>query len=110
MLHVNPANDEAPESAQARIGALVLVMDPAWRLDLDPAQMGKLLGLTPAESLVAVLYAQGKSIDEIALSTGRRRTTIKWHLRHIYNKHRLSRQVELAQLLLSVADVPSVRR
>ena len=110
VLHVNPVNDEAPEFAQVRTGALVLLVDPAWRLDLVPAQVGELLGLTPAESLVAVLYAQGKSIDEIALSTGRRRTTIKWHLRHIYDKHRLSRQVELAQLLLSVADVPGVRR
>lgn len=110
VLHVNPANDEAPESAQVRIGALVLVVDPAWRLDLEPARVGELLGLTPAESLVAVLYAQGKSIDEIALSTGRRRTTIKWHLRHVYDKHRLSRQVELAQLVMSVADVPGVRR
>ena len=110
VLHVNPANDAATESAQVRIGALVLVVDPAWRLDLEPAQVGELLGLTPAESLVAVLYAQGKSIDEIAVSTGRRRTTIKWHLRHIYDKHHLSRQVELAQLLLSVADVPGVRR
>lgn len=98
------------DGSSSRIGALVLVVDPAWRLDLEPAQVGELLGLTPAESLIAVLYAQGKSIDEIALSTGRRRTTIKWHLRHIYDKHRLSRQVELAQLLMSVADIPGVRR
>ena len=110
VLHVNPANGEAPESAPDRIGALVLVVDPAWRLDLEPGPVGELLGLTPAESLVAVLYGQGRSIDEIALYTGRRRTTIKWHLRHIYDKHRLSRQAELAQLLMSVADVPGVRR
>ena len=110
VLHVNPANEDAPESAPGRIGALVLVLDPAWRMDLEPARVGELLGLTPAESLIAVWYAQGQSIDEIARSTGRGRTTIKWHLRNIYEKLGLSRQTELMQLVMSVADVPGVRR
>ena len=110
VLHVNPANEDAPESAPGRIGALVLVVDPAWRMDLEPARVGQLLGLTPAESLIAVWYAQGQSIDEIARSTGRGRTTIKWHLRNIYEKLGLSRQMELMQLVMSVADVPGVRR
>ena len=33
----------------------------------------------------------------------------KWHIRHIYAKHGLSRQVELAQLVTSLADVQKVR-
>ena len=68
------------------------------------------LGLTPAESRIAVLLAQGRSIDEVAAATGRRRTTVKWHIRHIYAKHGLSRQAELMRLVDSLADVPEVRR
>ena len=45
----------------------------------------------------------------VAAETGRSRTTVKWHIRHIYAKHNLSRQMELAQLVTSVTDVPGVR-
>ena len=88
----------------------MLLSDPAARPGLDPQRVAGALGLTPAESRIAVLLAQARSIDDIAAETGRSRTTVKWHMRHIYDKHGLTRQVELAQLVLSLADLPGMRR
>ena len=96
------------EPGRGRIGALVLAVDPAWRWHIDPERVAGPLGLTPAESRIAVLLAQGKSIDEVAVATGRRRTTVKWHIRQIYAKHGLSRQAELMRLVGSLADDPAV--
>ena len=87
----------------------MLAVDPADRTGLDPARVGQALGLTRAESQIAVLLAQGKTIDAVAAETGRHRTTVKWHIRHIYAKHNLSRQMELAQLVAAVTDVPGMR-
>ena len=109
VLHVSPVHDAGMEPGQTRIGALVLAVDPADRTGIDPERVREVLGLTRAESHVAVLLAQGKTINDIAVETGRSRTTVKWHLRHIYAKHGLSRQMELAQLVTSLADVPGVR-
>ena len=109
VLHVSPVHGAGVEPGLSRLGALVLAVDPADRAGIDPEMVREALGLTRAESHVAVLLAQGKSIDDIALETGRSRTTIKWHIRHIYAKHGLSRQIELAQLVTSLADVTGVR-
>ena len=109
VLHVSPLHDAGIESGQGRVGALVLTVDPADRTGFDPGRVGKALGLTPAESRIAVSLAQGKTIDDIAAETGRSRTTVKWHIRHIYAELGVSRQFELAQLVTSLADVPGVR-
>ena len=75
----------------------------------DPGRVAKALGLTPAESRVAVALAEGKTIDGIATGTGRSRTTVKWHIRHIYAELGVSRPIELAQLVASLADIPGAR-
>ena len=103
VVHVSPMRDAWGDLGQSRIGALVLAFDPADRTGIDPERVREVLGLTRAESYIAVLLAQGKTIDDIAAETGRSRTTIKWHIRHIYAKHGLSRQMELAQLVMSLA-------
>ena len=54
VLHVSPVHEGGGEPGQARIGALVLALDPAWRWDIDPERVADLLGLTPAESRIAV--------------------------------------------------------
>ena len=110
VLHVHPLNGEGTYLPQSRLGALVLVVDPARRTVIDQDRVGAVLGLTPAESHVAVSLAQGKTIRDIAAATGRSVTTIRWHLKHIFEKQGVSRQVELVQLVMAVADFPQVRR
>ena len=109
-LHVSPVNEAVPTLRQSRVGALVLVVDLRSRALLDADRVGSLLGLTPAESHVAVALAEGKTIGGIAAETGRSPTTIRWHLRHIFDKLCLSRQADLVPLVLSLAAVPGVRR
>ena len=109
VLHVSPVHAAATHPGEGRIGVLVLAVDPADRAGIDPERVGEALGLTRAESHIAVLLAQGKAIDDIARETARSRTTIKWHIRNIYAKHGLSRQMELVQLVASLVEVPGLR-
>ena len=110
VVHVNPVSEGGGGRWRSRMGALVLAVDPADRTGIDLERIREALGLTRAQSQVAVLLAEGKTIDDVALETGRSRTTVKWHIRNIYAKHGLSRQMELAQLVLSLAEVPRLRR
>ena len=108
LLHVSPVGANGPGSG--RTGALVLAIDPADRLRLDPGALGTVLGLTPAESHIAASLVEGMSVHDVAAETGRSVTTVKWHLRHIFAKHGLSRQSDLVRLAMSIADVPGIRR
>ncbi len=109
VLHVSPVHDPGTEARRSRVAALVLAVDPADRAGIDPERVRKALGLTRAESRVAVALAEGRTIDDIAAGTGRSRTTVKWHIRHIYAELGVSRPIELAQLVTSLADIPRLR-
>ena len=110
VLHISPVNQDVPGQHQSRIGALVLTVDPADRIGIDPDRVGAALDLTPAQSHVAVALAEGRTIRDIAVGTGRSISTIKWHIRQIYARHGLSRQAELVRLVSSLTDVPGVLR
>ncbi|MDE0389152.1 MAG: LuxR C-terminal-related transcriptional regulator, partial [Rhodospirillales bacterium] len=106
VLHTMPVSDERTDMHPRGVAALVLVVDPASRARIDPALVGTLLGLTPAESHVAVMLAQGYTIRQIAIETGRSEGTIRWHIKHIFGKLGVSRQVDLVQLVMSLGDLP----
>ena len=108
-LHVCRPNEGEEEPRGTLLGALVLVEDPASWKRIDPERVRKALNLTQAESRIAVLLAQGMSIDAVAALLVRSRTTIKWHMRQIYAKHGLHRQAELAHLVMSLLNVPKIR-
>ena len=100
-LHVCPLG--ATEFAAPQLAALVLVREPEARTRIDPDLVGAALGLTPAESRLAVRLARGESVQEIMAVTGRSENTVRWHLRQIFQKHGLTRQGELIRLVLSLA-------
>ena len=110
VLHTMPVRDERTDMRPSGVAALVLVVDPASRARIDPALVGALLGLTPAESHVAVMLAQGYTIRQIAIETGRSEGTIRWHIKHIFGKLGIARQVELVQLVMSLGDLPLAQR
>ena len=58
---------------------------------------------------LAVLLAQGLSVREVTASTGRKKSTIRSHVKHMFAKHGLSRQVELVWLVVSLAGAPEAR-
>ena len=105
VLHVNPVGREETDLRVWPVAALVLVVDPASQTRIDPAVAAAALGLTRMESQVAVRLAQGMSVREIAAATGRRESTIRSHVKHMFAKHGLSRQVDLVRLVSSLASL-----
>ena len=73
---------------------------------IDPGVVASTLEFTAMESRVAALLAQGMSVRQIAAATGRKESTIRSHVKHMFSKHGLSRQAELVQLVLSLAGTP----
>ena len=109
VLHVNPVGRQETDLRVWPVAALVLVVDPASRTRIDPAVAGAALGLTGMESQVAVLLAEGMSVREIASAMGRKESTIRTHVKHMFTKHGLSRQAELVRLVLSLVNIPESR-
>ena len=106
VLHVSPVGRREAEFPVGQVAALVLVVDPAHEAPVDPAVVAAILDLTGMESRVAVLLAQGMSVRQIATTTGRKESTIRSHVKHIFAKHGLSRQAQLVQLVRSLAGAP----
>ena len=86
------------------VGALVLIADPTSHSVIEPDTVAATLGLTPSESRVATLLAEGRSVRDIASATGRRESSIRWHIKQIYRKLGISRQAELVRLVLSITE------
>lgn len=110
VLHVSPVGGGHMDFRPRHVAALVLIVDPASRVRIDPELVMAALDLTPAESQVAVMLAEGRTPRDIAAATGRRESTIRWHVQKIFIKHDISRQVELVRLVSPLAGVPLSRR
>ena len=83
----------------------MLIVEPGRRHRIDPRLVAKTLNLTPTESQLAVWLAEGTSVREMADTTGHSQGTIYWHLKQIYRKQSISRQADLVQLVLSLAEL-----
>ena len=103
VVHVNPVGGQYMDFRPQGVAALVVVIDPAHRLRIDPKRVVSLFGLTPVEGQVAVLLGEGRTVREIARMLARKQSTVRWHMKHIFTKLKVSRQVELVQLVQSLA-------
>ena len=110
VLHVNPVGRQEADVGGWPVAALVLVVDPSSGTGIDAGVAAAALNLTEMESRVAVLLTRGMSVGEIAAATGRKESTIRSHVKHMFTKHGLSRQAELVRLVLSLAGSPQARR
>ena len=104
VVHVKPVDVPQPDYGAPHVAALVLIVEPGRQQRLDPDVVARTLGLTPAESQVAVSLAEGQSVREMAEATGHTTDAIYWHLKHIYKKRSISRQADLVRLVLSIAE------
>ena len=105
VVHVNPVGVPQPDYGARHVAALVLIVEPGHRHRVEPRVVAATLGLTPAETRVAVWLAEGRSVRDMAEATGHTEGTIYWHLRQIYRKQSISRQADLVQLVLSLAEL-----
>lgn len=105
VVHVSPIPAGGGHELFGPVGALVLVVDPEGRTRLDPHRLEEILGLTPAESQIASLLVQGRTINEIGIATGRSPVTVKWHVQNTFGKLGVSRQTDLVRVLLSLGDL-----
>ena len=110
VLHVSPVGAGRPDLRAIRVGAIVLIVRPETRTIADPELVAGALGLTPAETRVAMMLAEGSTLGDIAAATGRSKGTVRWHLKQIFEKNRISRQVELVQLVRSLSVVAGRRQ
>ncbi len=108
MVHINPVDEGEIDFRPWRVAALVLVIDrePAG---IDPLRLEAAFGFTPAESRVAALLAEGRTVRDIAAATGRAEKTIRWHVQQIFEKRGISRQAELVRQVLSLVVSPDFR-
>ena len=104
VAHVKPVGVDEFDFGAQRVAVLVLLVEPDRPPRIDPTIIAATLGLTPAESLVAVQLAEGRTVRAIAATTGRQEGSIHWLLRRIYTKHGISRQADLVRLVLSIAE------
>ncbi|MGJ8669210.1 MAG: helix-turn-helix transcriptional regulator [Oceanococcus sp.] len=89
------------ESKQ-RPAAAVYLRDP----DSSPAQpsqevVRRVFGLTRMEANLAILLAEGNTLDEAAEKLNVRRNTARTHLRSIFGKTGVTRQTMLVRMLLN---------
>ncbi len=105
-LHVHPVGVPQADFGGRRVAALVLVVDPASRLRIDPGRVSALLGLTPSEGRVSALLAEGRAVREIAAATGFKESYVRWLLKQVYKKQGLSGQIALVQRVLAACALP----
>ena len=106
-IHVKPVGVPQPDYGARHVAALVLIVEPGRQRQrrVDPDLVARTLDLTRPESQVAVWLAEGKSVRDMAQATGHTERAIYWHLRQIYQKQSISRQVDLVRLVLSLAEL-----
>ena len=103
-LHVNPVGQQEASMRAWPVAALVLVVEAEEGLTVvNPDLVAVRLGLTQAESRVAVMLAEGRSVRDIADSTGRRISTIRTHVHRIFRKTRITKQADLVRLVLGMS-------
>jgi DNA-binding CsgD family transcriptional regulator len=78
----------------------ILINDPEVPLVISAARVQQLFGLTVAESMIAARCATGIEPHALARELGITRSTVRTHLRSIFRKTGVKRQVDLVILLL----------
>ena len=101
-LRVTPVVSRGVGRESSHVASLVLIVDPAEKPRMDPEHVAAALGLTPAESGVAVAVAEGATAREIAAATSRREATVRELLKRVHVKLGISRRADLVRAVLLV--------
>jgi DNA-binding CsgD family transcriptional regulator len=107
-LLVRSARGLSEDGDPATTAALVFILDPDSPVEVDAAELYQLYGLTTAETRLANLLMQGKSLEDCCYELGIRRPTACTHLQQLFKKTGVQRQSQLVSLLFK--SIGLVRR
>ena len=110
VLEIHPVGGMRTDYRAWKVGVLVLIVDPASRSRIDPALPVAVLGLTPAESRVAVALAAGQTVPEMSRTLGVAQGTVRVHLKNSYRRLGIKGQTELVRRILSLEAMEGSRR
>ena len=102
VVTVLPINAQHPLALRQEPMALVVMNDPTAPGGLDPRLVAEMLGLSPAETRLALLLALGKTVKDFAAAEGMSWHTARTHLKNLLRKTGCHRQQELVGLLHSL--------
>ena len=108
VVCINPLADRPLDFGAPRVAALVVLAEPGNRPRLNAKLVAEALGLTAAETQVAVLLSEGMTARDIAMTTNRQ-STIYTLIKRAYRRLGISRQADLVRLILSLADASAYR-
>ncbi|MDE2690929.1 MAG: helix-turn-helix transcriptional regulator [Acidobacteriota bacterium] len=103
ILHVCPVRPDSTSFDTYGVAVQILLVEPGSPPEMDARRLTDLYDLTPSEGRLALLLARGQSVSEIAASTGRKESTVRWHVRNLHPKLGVHRQADLVRLVLSTA-------
>ena len=103
-VSASPVTIDQGDYGARRVAVLVRITDPTVRTRIDPGAVEELLGLTPAQSYVAALLAQGQTVRDIAAATDRKESSVRFLLKQTYLRLGVSRQVDLVRMVLMAAS------
>ena len=109
VVCINPLERRPLDFGAPRVAALVVLTEAGDRPRLNAKLVAEALGLTAAESQVAVLLSEGMTARDIAMTTNRQASTIYTLIKRAYRRLGISRQAELVRLILSLADASAYR-
>jgi DNA-binding CsgD family transcriptional regulator/PAS domain-containing protein len=98
---VVPVREENEPEVEGKPVAIVFVGDPDRPVEIDPAQICQIYGLSRAESRVVALLARGYRLDQVAEALGVAYETVRKHLKQVFGKTGTDRQAELVRLLVT---------
>jgi DNA-binding CsgD family transcriptional regulator len=98
LIEVRALRDTAAELDPGLRGAVMFVIDPSHGNVVDEIGLTSLYGLTAAESEVARLLLDGRSVDQISDIRRTARETTRNQIKSILSKTGTSRQLDLVRL------------
>jgi DNA-binding CsgD family transcriptional regulator/PAS domain-containing protein len=105
-LVIRPVPENQWAEAEAVPSAVIFVSDPQAQAEAPLQVIKQLFGFTPAEASLAMLMANGMTLDDAADAMGVSRNTVRTHLRSVFAKTGVTRQPMLVSLILkSVASL-----
>ena len=110
VVHITPVAEREWDFRAARVAALVLIVDPESPARIDRRLVATALGLSPAETQLAVMLTGGQTVKNIAAATGRTEGTVRWYLKRIFRKLGVARQADLVRVVSSLDGFPWSRR